>query len=128
MVIGSTAQIARIWARTSRISIHDMRSLREATDTNSFRTWTLIVPQWRAIPLIGLCRVCRQQIEHDIGVEEVFTPLICYYTVELEVRRQSTTVLAYSGQQVTLARRLLDRKGTVAPDVDVNEEATDHAC
>lgn len=27
MVIGSTAQTARIWANTSRISIHDMRSL-----------------------------------------------------------------------------------------------------
>jgi hypothetical protein len=42
-VIGSIAQTARNWDSTSRISLHGIRSFRDATAINSFRTWTLTV-------------------------------------------------------------------------------------
>jgi hypothetical protein len=44
IVIGSIVQTARIWDSTSRISLNGIRSFRDATATNSFRTWTLMAP------------------------------------------------------------------------------------
>src|ERR1700681_1878074 len=49
--------MARIADRTSRISARLMASLRDATDTNSLRTWTLITPPV-AIEPFGPARRC----------------------------------------------------------------------
>jgi hypothetical protein len=101
-----------------RISIRDMRSLREATATNSFNTWTFTVPPAASSSsALSAFAVSADNRWSDVGVEKVFTPAHCRARPNLKSGGSRPLYLRIRANR-SRAPGLFATKGSVALDVD----------